>query len=170
MTRSNTGPAPGPGCARPGWARLTPVALRAPYVTRAGEKAPFSPKMGRSGNQEIRNIEVLTIARRRCKVKIEPHPPLISVKQESRLKCQGCVRSRKTGGAEFDRVFVMSIRFMSGFAIAFSACAWGQVTTATIYGTVLDSSGAAVPSASITITPPQQNLWVAGGSGRQPRL
>jgi len=27
-------------------------------------------------------------------VKIEPHPPLISVKQESRLKCQGCVRSR----------------------------------------------------------------------------
>ncbi|MBM3740118.1 MAG: nucleotidyltransferase family protein [Acidobacteria bacterium] len=51
--------------------------------------------MGRSGNQEIRNIEVLTIARRRCKVKIEPHPPLISVKQESRLKCQGCVRSRK---------------------------------------------------------------------------
>jgi len=41
---------------------------------------------------------------------------------------------------------------MSGFAIAFSACAWGQVTTATIYGTVLDSSGAAVPSASITIT------------------
>jgi len=94
MTRSNTGLAPGPGCARPGWARLTPVALRAPYVTRAGEKAPFSPKMGRSGNQEIRNIEVLTIARRRCRVKIEPHPPLISVKQESRLKCQGCVRSR----------------------------------------------------------------------------
>ncbi|MBM3740402.1 MAG: hypothetical protein FJW39_32000 [Acidobacteria bacterium] len=34
------------------------------------------------------------MARRRCKVKIEPHPPLISVKQESRLKCQGCVRSR----------------------------------------------------------------------------
>ncbi|MBM3740929.1 MAG: hypothetical protein FJW39_34750 [Acidobacteria bacterium] len=28
-------------------------------------------------------------------MKIEPHPPLISVKQESRLKCQGCVRSRK---------------------------------------------------------------------------
>ncbi|MBM3740012.1 MAG: hypothetical protein FJW39_30000 [Acidobacteria bacterium] len=27
-------------------------------------------------------------------MKIEPHPPLISVKQESRLKCQGCVRSR----------------------------------------------------------------------------
>ncbi|MBM3739451.1 MAG: hypothetical protein FJW39_27090 [Acidobacteria bacterium] len=30
-------------------------------------------------------------------MKIEPHPPLISVKQESRLKCQGCVRSRKYG-------------------------------------------------------------------------
>ncbi|MBM3740466.1 MAG: hypothetical protein FJW39_32345 [Acidobacteria bacterium] len=28
-------------------------------------------------------------------MKIEPHPPLISVKQESRLKCQGCVRSRR---------------------------------------------------------------------------
>ncbi|MBM3740602.1 MAG: hypothetical protein FJW39_33050 [Acidobacteria bacterium] len=32
-------------------------------------------------------------------MKIEPHPPLISVKQESRLKCQGCVRSRS---ANFD--------------------------------------------------------------------
>ncbi|MBM3740133.1 MAG: TonB-dependent receptor [Acidobacteria bacterium] len=30
-------------------------------------------------------------------MKIEPHPPLISVKQESRLKCQGCVRSRRSG-------------------------------------------------------------------------
>ncbi|MBM3738519.1 MAG: TonB-dependent receptor [Acidobacteria bacterium] len=30
-------------------------------------------------------------------MKIEPHPPLISVKQESRLKCQGCVRSRNRG-------------------------------------------------------------------------
>jgi len=93
-------PRPGPGL-RP--ARLgapDSIALRAPYVTRAGEKAPFSPKMGRSGNQEIRNIEVLTIARRRCKVKIEPHPPLISVKQESRLKCQGCVRSRMVRDAK----------------------------------------------------------------------
>ncbi|MBM3736355.1 MAG: hypothetical protein FJW39_11265 [Acidobacteria bacterium] len=32
-------------------------------------------------------------------MKIEPHPPLISVKQESRLKCQGCVRSRSPAGA-----------------------------------------------------------------------
>jgi len=34
-------------------------------------------------------------------VKIEPHPPLISVKQESRLKCQGCVRSRNSDSEQY---------------------------------------------------------------------
>ncbi|MBM3738354.1 MAG: hypothetical protein FJW39_21435 [Acidobacteria bacterium] len=53
----------------------------------------------------------MTIARRRCKAKIELHPPLISVKQESRLKCQGCVRSRSDAdgqlfpAADIDQAF-----------------------------------------------------------------
>src|ERR1700679_796289 len=70
---------------------------------------------------------------------------------------QGHRKNRSWGSSHFWEAFVMFSR-LSGIVVtllAFLACsciAFGQVTTGTILGTARDSTGAVVPSATVTIT------------------
>jgi len=65
------------------------------------------------------------------------------------------------------RACLWSVWVVGGIVFAYGMAVWRTTNLAGLAA----AAGLAVVASSLKVKlPPQQNLWVAGGSGRQPRL